>query len=345
MSFRAVRASTLAALRLPAPVLRRLAGPARDSGDGKVLDLQLQVVLRLLELAHAPSWEALGVRRARLSMDLSAPILDRGTVPGTTWSDRTIPGPGGPLAVRFYAPEIAQRVHPAIVYLHGGGFVLGSLQSHHGLCGYLSARTRCKVIAVDYRLSPEHKFPAALDDAMSAFRWVASHAADLGILPHKIALAGDSAGGNLTAVLSLLLRDDDCRPAFQLPIYPAVDLTRSFPSHKRFAAGYYLTAPMIDWFLGQYLEDPEQARDVRASPWFATDLKGLPPCMILTAGFDPLRDEGLAWAGRMAEAGVEVTSECCGGLIHGFANMGEGIAAAGEAIDRACERLSVALHR
>ena len=331
--------SAQAALRLHPRALRVFAGPPRHS-DGNQLDLQTQVMLRCLELGRVPPFDQLGVRRARRWMDSMAPLLDYPPDPDVRWHDRLLNG----LRLRLYRPGRDSEPQPGVLYFHGGGFMLGSLQSHHGWCSRLAAQTRCTVIAVDYRLAPEYRFPAAVDDAAAAFRSVVAHADELGIRADRVAIAGDSAGGNLSTVVSLLTREERVRPALQVLIYPALDLTCSFPSHTRFATGYFLTSSMIRWFLAHYLRAPQDARDVRASPWFADDLRRLPPALVLGAGFDPLHDEVAAWAKRLQQADNQVQLLCCDGLIHGFATMGAGIRAAGEVLDRAAAAIARALH-
>lgn len=309
------------------------------------LDLQTQAMLRSLELAHVRYFQDMGVKDARRSMDLLSPVLDFAPRREVPWHDRYFPGPGGDLPMRVYDPQGVQSPAPLLLYFHGGGFVLGSHASHHGLCSYLAERGCCKVAHVEYRLAPEHPFPAAFDDVLASFQWVAAHAAELGCDPQRLAMGGDSAGANLTAAVTLQLRDAQVRPALQLLIYPAVDFTRSFESHQRFAEGFYMTRSMIDWFLDNYLTSPEQKRDPRASPWFAEDVRGVPPALILTAGFDALRDEGKAWAGRLSDAGVHVEHRCVQGCIHGFASMAGAIDAAREGIDWAGRRLAESLAR
>jgi len=222
------------------------------------------------------------------------------------------------------------------LWLHGGGFVIGSLDSHDGLCRYVCESTRCLVMAVHYRLSPEHRFPAALEDALCAFRWAGSHAAMLGADPARIAVAGDSAGGNLSAEIALATRDQPIRPRLQVLVYPATDLTRSLPSHRKYVSGFFLDKPMIDWFLDCYLPDAETAHDPRCSPLFWGDLSSAAPALVITAGFDALRDEGKAYADRLVDAGVKTTHVCHEGLIHGFVSMAGGIAAARTALDDLC---------
>jgi acetyl esterase len=232
-----------------------------------------------------------------------------------------------------------------LVWFHGGGFALGSIRSHDGVCRALAQRSRAAVIAIDYRLAPEHPFPAAVEDAIATARWVIANAAALDVDAAAIAIGGDSAGGNLTAVVTQALRHDDKRPAFQLLVYPAVDFTREHASHEHFSEGFILSRASIDWFIGHYLSSTDLFRDPRASPLFTEDLSGLPPALVLTAGFDPLRDEGRRYAERMREAGNDVEHVCADGMLHGFFNMGGMVRAADAIIHRAAEKLRRALAR
>lgn len=260
--------------------------------------------------------------------------------------DLSFPGPAGSVPLRLYRPHATQNASlPVVVYFHGGGFTIGDLDTHDAACRALSKFARCAVIAVDYRLAPEHKFPAAFEDSVAAVRWTAAHAVELGLDAERIALAGDSAGGNLAAGAALALRGDGPKIALQVLIYPGLDMRGTMPSHAQFAHGYLLEREEILWFLGNYLSDPAQAVDWRASPLLASDHRGLPPASIITAGFDPLRDEGAAYAERLSESGVRVTYECFEGMIHGFITMGGVLAASNHALYRVGQGLRLAFHR
>ena len=235
--------------------------------------------------------------------------------------DRSIPGRGGaPLRLRVTTPP-GQGPHPLLVYFHGSGFVLCSLDTHDGICRNLCAGAGCVVASVDYRLAPEHPFPAAPEDCLAATRWCAEHAAELGADPSRLVVGGDSAGGNLAAVTALRLRDEGGpRPIGQLLLYPVTDWhTPGWPSYAENAEGYGLTRATMEWFWGHYLADP--ARDSippHAAPIRAESLAGLPPALVTTAEYDPLRDEGEAYAAKLAEAGVTVACTRWLGLNHGF---------------------------
>jgi acetyl esterase len=206
-----------------------------------------------------------------------------------------------------------------LVYFHGGGWVIGSIETHDALCRELTMEAGVVVVSVEYRLAPEHKFPAAADDAYAAVRWVAQHAAELGIDPARIGVGGDSAGGNLAAVVALQARDLGGPPlALQLLIYPITCDDLGTPSYVENAEGYMLTRADMAWFWSQYLSDPAQGDDPRVSPLRAGDLSGLPPAFILTAEYDPLRDEAEAYAARLEQAGVPVRMRRYDGMIHGF---------------------------
>ncbi|HEY3186871.1 MAG TPA: alpha/beta hydrolase, partial [Solirubrobacteraceae bacterium] len=206
---------------------------------------------------------------------------------------------------------------------HGGGWVIGDLETHDVLCRQLTAEAGIAVVAVDYRLAPEAKFPAAVDDAWAATRWVVAHADRLGIDARRIAVGGDSAGGNLAAVVALLARDAGTpKIALQALLYPVTDVGTEWPSYLAFADGYLLTSESMRWFIAHYLTSEKETADWRASPLRAPSLRGVPPALIVTAGFDPLRDEGEAYARALRDAGVRVDYVCYGGMIHGFIPMG-----------------------
>jgi len=238
---------------------------------------------------------------------------------------------------------VTTGILPVLVFFHGGGWVVGNIESHEAMCRHLANRAECAVVAVDYRMGPEHKFPAAVDDCFAATGWVADNGASLGIDPRRLAVGGDSAGGNLGAVVSLLARDKGApRIACQLLIYPATDAAMRHDSIARYAEGYVLTRATMRWFYDQYLRTPEDAADWRVSPLLASDLAGLPPAFVLTAGYDPLCDEGDAYAARLAAAGVPVTHRRFPGQVHGFVTNGRVIRAAETALDEAAAALKAA---
>lgn len=252
---------------------------------------------------------------------------------------REIPGPGGTVPVRIYTPEGTNPM-PAIVYFHGGGFVLCSLDTHDSTCRELAVGTGSVVVSVDYRLAPEAKFPAAPEDCYAATQWTADHAQSLGIDPARLAVAGDSAGGNLAAVVSMMARDrggpEICH---QLLIYPVTNFSFETDSYRDNAEGYFLTTHMMRWFWHHYLETETDGAHPLASPLRAKDLSGLPSATVLTAEFDPLRDEGRAYAERLEQAGVPTQYTNYPGVFHGFFGMTTELPRARKAVDAACEAL------
>ena len=239
--------------------------------------------------------------------------------------DLAASGPHAAIPLRLYRPlgSSSKALLPVLVYYHGGGWVIGDLDTHDTLCRELANLTRCAVVAVDYRLAPEHRFPAAVDDCIAATRWVHANANELRLDASRLAVGGDSAGGNLAAVVALDARDRGDLPiVFQLLIYPATDMQRSFPSHVENAQGYNLTKESMDYFVGHYIADPAQLKDWRASPLLHPNLSNLPPALVLTAGFDPLRDEGAAYAERLTAAGSAASYVLFARQIHGFVPMG-----------------------
>jgi acetyl esterase len=231
-------------------------------------------------------------------------------------------------------------VLPGLVYFHGGGWVIGDLDTHDSLCRHLANAAQCVVLSADYRLAPEHKFPAAVEDCFAATSWVAEQAAALGIDPQRLAVGGDSAGGNLAAVVALWARDRGApRLRFQALIYPAVDCGMIHPSHQRFAEGYLLTRPTIRWFYDQYLRGQADVEDWRASPLRARDVSGVAPALVLTAGNDVLCDEGEAYAHRLEQNGGPVQLRQFPDQIHGFMTMGKIVRAAQPALDEVAAAL------
>jgi acetyl esterase len=303
---------------LPRSVQRRLAGRPVTI-DGQRLDPEVQLLIRLLgrdsPATHETPAEARATR-SRQAVVFRGESFDVGRV-----EDLTIPRPAGPIGARLYVPEGASKPSPLLVYLHGGGWVVCDLDTHDSACRFLAREAGVLVLSIDYRLAPEHPFPAAVDDAHAAFRFGMEHARELGADPAAVAIGGDSAGGNLAAVVSqLAVSEGGPVPAFTLNIYPATDLSEKRESYRLFGDGFLLTEAQMDWYRMNYLPDEAAALDPRASPLLADDLSGLPPTYIATAGFDPLRDEGEEYARRLREAGVRVALRRHRGLVHGFLN-------------------------
>ncbi|WP_254634989.1 alpha/beta hydrolase [Paenibacillus sp. GbtcB18] len=260
------------------------------------------------------------------------------------WRTGSFRSKGGIFIVRIYTPE-GLGPWPAFVFFHGGGFVVGDLESHDSICGNLANSVHARVISVDYRLAPEHKFPAAVDDAYDALQWIASHPDEFGIDPARIAVGGDSAGGTLAAV-SCIKSKEAVGPeiVYQLLCYPAAGFLEEDPASLREnKEGYLLTVGMMEWFSKQYLNTEEEIRNPYTYPIHYKDVSGLPPAMIVTAQYDPLRDSGKAYADKLIRAGVEVTYKNYETLIHGFANFHKFVPAAQEALDGMASQLRLAL--
>jgi acetyl esterase/lipase len=249
--------------------------------------------------------------------------------------DQRIPGPASDIAIRIYWPREARagELFPCLLWFHGGGFVIGNLDTHDSACRMLANQTDCMVVAVDYRLAPEFKFPAAVDDCCAALRWLALHAREFGADPERIAVGGDSAGANLATVMALLARDEGHpKLVFQLLIYPCTAPEPEAPSHRKFADGYLLTRQTIVWFYKHYLRTQRDIQDFRFAPLMAKDLSSLPPALVIVAGYDPLRDEGVEYATKLIEAGNRVTLVNYEGMMHGFVLAGGVLDAARQAI-------------
>jgi len=302
------------------------------------LDPAVQMLLDQLAQAGGPTLREAGVEQGRAmlqtlaSMDAEPPAIAR-VEPLTL---------AGSISARLYAASTDTPL-PILVWYHGGGFVIGDLDTADRTCRTLAAKTGALVISVDYSLAPEHPFPAGPDDCIAALRWVIDNAESLGGDPSRVAIGGDSAGGNLTAVTAIQARDEGIPLRFQLLVYPVTDCTMTSSSYTANAEGYLLTADAMDWFIDLYLSGHADAKDPRVSPLYADDLRGLAPALVITAEFDPLRDEGEAYAERLKEAGNNVTTRRFDGQIHGFFAMGAVIPTANEAVALAADHLSNAL--
>jgi acetyl esterase len=307
------------------------------------LDPKVRLFLDQLAAAGMPALSALGVEGARAAIDAMASTA--GSVEDVAAvRDLRIPGPAGEIAIRIYTPTGGTAPRPALVYYHGGGWVIGSLASHDGICRALANAVPAIVVAVDYRLAPEHPFPAAAEDAHAAARWVAEHAAEIGADPRRIAVGGDSAGGNLAAVTALMARDRGGPAlAFQLLVYPVTDTAMDTASYRENADGYFLTRADMTWFFDHYLPRAADRVHPYAAPLLAPDLRGLPPAAVITAEFDPLRDEGEAYATRLRAAGVAVTRTRYAGMIHGFFGLSAMFEQASAALEEAAAALRAAL--
>jgi acetyl esterase len=314
---------TLRALpRIPDGVKRLMLGGRSITVDGNTLDTTLQL---MLEGRRATGIDGLAahddVIESRARLELLAASFKQ-DIPVARVTNLSITGPAGPIPARHYSP-VAAGVAPLLVFYHGGGQVIGSLDTHDDLCRKICRDGAMHVLSVDYRLAPEHKAPAGADDAFAAFVWAGDHASDLGADADRVAIGGDSAGGNLAALVAQRARNEGPGlPALQLLFYPVTNYRDETRSQTLLAEGYFLTKHDLNWFRSRYLDGAQiDASDPRVSPLLADDLTGLPPALVLTGGFDPLRDEGQQYADAMSAAGVTVDHRQFGSLVHGFANF------------------------
>ena len=308
--------------RLPAAAQVRLSGRPPIRLDGQTLDPAAQLLLALRERLGPPPAETLPVDEERAATREEAAIA-RGRSAVAAVRDLEVEGAAGPRAARHYTPDEAGGPAPLLVYFHGGGGVTGDLDTHDGPCRALCHHAGAHVLAVDYRLAPEAPFPAGADDGLASFSWAAEHAAALGADAGRVAVGGDSAGAGIAAaVAQSAARGELPAPAAQLLIYPWLDLSRRRRSHELFGDGFFLTNATLDWYAGHLLGPGGDATDPRCSPLLARDLSGLAPAVVVSAGFDPLRDEAEEYAHAMRAAGVRVVLRRFDSLFHGFANAG-----------------------
>ncbi len=284
-------------------------------------------VVELIKASGRPPYPTVGHIEARRLYTASRAILQHDPAPIAETRDLTADGPAGPIPLRLYRGTGTEpgKALPTLIYYHGGGWVLGDIASHDGVCRDIANAAMCAVVSVDYRVAPEHKFPAAADDAIAAAEWIAKNAAGLGIDASRLAVGGDSAGGNLSAVVALHARDTGAfKLKLQALIYPSADMTTVYPSYETFAEQLPLTRVTMDWFIDLYLANRAvDSKDWRASPLRAKSLAGVAPAFVITAGLDPLRDEGELYASRLRDSGVPVTAKRFEGQIHGFISMGK----------------------
>ncbi len=289
-------------------------------------DPDTQIVLDMMRAANRPAFETLTPDEARAAYMASREILQPEAEDVAEARDMTAPGPLGDIPLRSYRPLGGTEAEtlPVLVYYHGGGWLLGGLESHDVVCRRMANLARCAVVAVDYRMAPEHKFPAAVQDCAAATQWVVDNAARLHVDPRRVAAAGNSAGGNLAAVMALMARDGTLPPfVFQLLIYPATDMMMVSVSSQTVREGVPLTTATMKWFIDHYMRDDRDRLDWRASPLRAASVAGTAPALVLTAAADPLRDEGIAYAERLEREGVRVKLLHFSDQIHGFLSMGK----------------------
>ncbi|HKV57270.1 MAG TPA: alpha/beta hydrolase [Ktedonobacteraceae bacterium] len=303
------------------------------------LDPQVQGLLDTMAATASPPLYSMSVEDARAGLLGMAALGGEPQAVGSV-EDRKIPGPESQIPVRIYTPE-GTGPFPLLVYFHGGGWVLGNIDSHDAVCRAFTNAAGCITISVDYRLAPEAKFPAAPEDCYAATLWTAENASSINGDATRVAIGGDSAGGNLTAVVALMARDrGGPKLAYQLLIYPVTDhYTLNTPSYQANAEGYFLTKDDMVWFWDLYVSSVDDTKHPHASPLQAQDLSNLPPAMVITAEYDPLRDEGEMYAARLREAGNQVTARRYDGMIHGFVSFSGAVQQGKQAIEDAAAAL------
>jgi acetyl esterase len=309
-------------LSLPDPVIRAIVG-APVQVEGAQLSPTAQLLIALERFVPRSEPQAVpDLMAARRDYDIVSAVMHAGVARDVQVRDTVVAGAHGPLPARVYSPPGASGPLPLLVFFHGGGFVLGSVASHDGICRFLSLHGGVRVVSVEYDLAPEHPYPAGVDGAYAAFLHVIANAEHFGGAGLAVGVGGDSAGGALAAAVAQRCVDDAvAKPAFNLMLYPAVDGLGEHPARQLFGRGYFIENDMIDWYRSCYSPDLERLLEPYASPLRTPDFRGLPPTYVVTAGFDPLRDEGTEYAERLRAAAVPVTHLHCDGLVHGFASF------------------------
>ena len=329
------RFAVKAVMSLPTPILRLLAGGGVVYQGGRTLDPHFQFLTAAAQ--HLLKLYTLSAAEARAASAQGLMGVAGKREPGVRVEDFTIDGPGGDLPLRAYRPVDQDPDAPLMVFAHFGGGVIGDLETCDAFCSIIAKVARCAVVSVDYRLAPEHKYPAGLDDTLAAYRWARENAARFGAQPGRVAIGGDSMGGNFSAILAQeMKRNGEPQPALQLLIYPAVDVSSETQSMITYADSYPLSRQIMDWFMGHYMGPEVDPAHVRLSPIKETDLSGLAPAIVITAGFDPLVDQGECYAHRLKDAGVPVIYRCYDGLTHGFTAFTGAVPAA----DVACREIA-----
>ncbi|MEL6663557.1 MAG: alpha/beta hydrolase [Pseudomonadota bacterium] len=322
-------------LKLPPGLLVRLSGGKPVELGGRTLDPHFQF------LAHGakrqPPMSSLSAQDGRAASAAGLAMFMAEPEPGVAWIDSKLSAPGRDIPIRSYTPSNQDPQAPVMVFFHFGGGVIGDLDTCHAFCTMIASTVRCPVVSVDYRLAPEHPWPAGLDDCQFAYEWALKNAASMGAPAGEAAIGGDSMGGNFSAIIA-----QECKrsgipaPVLQMLIYPAVDISEKTKSHETYGETYPLSTDTMDWFMGQYVPDGTDLKDLRLSPAQEMNLEGLPPAIVVTAGFDPLVDEGEAYAKRLDAAGVDTVYRCYDRLAHGFTAF----TAASPAADKACREIA-----
>ena len=328
-------------VRLPRPLLRLAAGkPARV--NGQELDLHCQVIARHF---YIPSEMLESVEATRNDYERVGMLLGHEPSSPVALRAFTVEGPAGRVPCELHRPvHVAENNAPVLIYFHGGGHVTGSLNTHRLACRQLALESYAVVIAVDYRLAPDDKFPAGIEDSLAAYDEIAARADELGVDANRIAVGGDSAGGNVAAVIAQQRRNASPAPCFQLLLVPWLDMSGYSRSYELFESGFHLSKELMDWYTGHYLNEPEDALNTLASPLLG-DVQGVCPAAVLVAGFDPLRDEGQAYAHKLEAAGVPTTLRCFDSLIHPFMNFAGQVPAARSAFEEVARVLKAGLSK
>jgi acetyl esterase/lipase len=304
-------------LSLPAPILRLMSGGGVVYQGGRTLDPRLQFLAA--QAKAQPPLAGLPVEAVRQASAMGLALVAGQPEPGVRVEGLTIEGPGGPIPARAYRPAVQEPTAPLMVWAHMGGGVIGDLETSHVFCTILASCARCAVLSIDYRLAPENRYPAGLDDLLFAYRWARDNTARFGAPDGAVAIGGDSMGGGFAAILAQeMKRTGEPQPALQLLVYPAVDVACQSASMTTYAEAYPLNRALMDWFMAHYMGPSDNPADPRLSPLAQKDLKGLAPAVVITAGFDPLVDQGEAYARKLKAAGVPVVYRCYDSLAHGF---------------------------
>lgn len=304
-------------LSLPTPILRGLSGGGVVYQGGRTLDPRVQFLANAAR--RSPGLSVLSPPDARAASAAGMAMLKAPLEKGVKTEPLAVEGPGGPIPCRVYRPALQNSTAPVLVYAHFGGGVIGDLETSDAFCSILAKIARCAVISVDYRLAPEHRFPSGLDDMLAVYRWARDNGPRFGAPEGQVAIGGDSMGGNFSAIIAQeMKRAGEPQPTYQLLIYPAVDVASETQSMTTYAETYPLSRALMEWFMGHYLSPDTDPADPRVSPIKSDDLSGLAPAIVITAGFDPLVDQGEAYAKRLRDAKVPVAYRCYDALPHGF---------------------------